>query len=86
MILNAWSVNQKLSPNELLGNAREEALPEKPGVPIVCVNSSGNMVDRYRTNWLTVSQRNEAQMRQIYSFHAPRACRSPYDCRSGLRV
>ena len=29
---------------------------DKPGVPIVCGNSSGNMGDRNRTNWLTVGQ------------------------------
>jgi hypothetical protein len=40
----------------LVGNAREKGLLVKPGVPIVCGNSSGNMGDRNRTNWLTVGQ------------------------------
>jgi hypothetical protein len=44
------------SRNGLVGNARVKGLLDKPGVPIVCGNSSGNMGDRNRTNWLTVGE------------------------------
>ncbi len=84
-ILDGLSATRKLAGNGLMGNAREKGLLDKPGVPIVCGNSSGNMGDRNRTNWLTVGHQEPSVYGLLCDFCVPSVCRVSSETRTRLQ-